>query len=686
MAIIILPPGSTENDLQIAINGADSGDIIEISSNIMFTGSVVIPTDRSLTIQSNTVNNWVLTQTSPNVRHFIVDGSLTLENITLNGGNIGGGIQVNIDANVTINTGTIIQNCSSVADGGGINNNGTLIMNDGLIFENDAFTGGGVHVDGGEFIMTGGAISNNEATTPANSGQGFGGGGVRLTNNATFNMSGNALISGNRVPAVGISGGGVTVTGGAEFIMTGGIIEYNWAYQDGSGVEINGFDSIFRMTGGEIRYNGMAAPNAVYTLSGGAVHIRSGGEFVMGSLFGGSQVPILHNNIVLNNGGGVGINTGTFIMNGGIIEYNVADSVLPGRGNGGGVRLNTALNIGIVGTFHMHGGEIRNNVSTTPSGGGGGVSVDSVLATSDLLSNLMISGGIIRDNIAHNNGGGVHILRSELSMNSGIISGNTARNGGGIYSSDSIVVISGNSEITNNAATYNGNGQGGGIYTDNFYNLTILGPFVRFANNRADFATAREPINDAVYMTHVLNMENNWTVPFLQGYNNFDINQNGPRVEVPNLEVLKSADTSEVSVGETLTYTIRVNNLGETQVNGVSVSDDLNLTLMGLVSGSVLVNGAPATYSFIGGRLTINIGTLAVGESVTITFQVEILAAAVGQEISNVTILHIPGLRDVYSNEVLIEVFDEENGCNDLVKIILLFLLIICRPKKKCCC
>jgi hypothetical protein len=100
--------------------------------------------------------------------------------------------------------------------------------------------GGGVHVNGGRFEMTGGTISSNAASI---------GGGVFVTNNGRFTMSGNSTISGNAAK----SGGGVLAYNGA-FTMTGGTISDNTATLDdgdGGGVYVAD-DATFSMSGGAV--------------------------------------------------------------------------------------------------------------------------------------------------------------------------------------------------------------------------------------------------------------------------------------------------------------------------------------------------------------------------------------------------------------------------------------------------
>jgi hypothetical protein len=122
--------------------------------------------------------------------------------------------------------------------------------------------GGGVHVNGGRFEMTGGTISGNEAS--------IGGGGVFVTNNGMFTMSGNSTISGNAAK----SGGGVLAYNGT-FEMSGGEISNN----DGGGVLL-ALGGTFKMSGTAVISNNTAITsgsgvyvdgNATFKMGGGAV-------------------------------------------------------------------------------------------------------------------------------------------------------------------------------------------------------------------------------------------------------------------------------------------------------------------------------------------------------------------------------------------------------------------------------
>ena len=168
--------------------------------------------------------------------------------------------------------------------------------------------GGGVYVDGGTFIMTGGTIYNSSAVSD--------GGSVYLTGGAVFTMTGGAI----QKCSVGYnSGGGVYVGAGCTFTMQDGVIENCIGGNSGFGAGVYVAGS-FLMTGGAIR--GCRIEDSA-SASGGGVYVTEKAAFRM---TGGS----IEDCFVWGLGGGVYVG-GTFEMTGGHIKNCSA------WGEGGGV-------------------------------------------------------------------------------------------------------------------------------------------------------------------------------------------------------------------------------------------------------------------------------------------------------------------------------------------------------------
>ena len=173
--------------------------------------------------------------------------------------------------------------------------------------------GGAVYVNGGNFTMYGGTISDSTARNAGVSGGT--GGGVYVDKNSKFIMSG-GTISNNTAS----SGGGVYVFQGGTFEMSGGTISNNTASSgSGGGVFVNGVGTKFTMSGGTISNNTASS-------SGGGVYVTMGTFEMSGN-------STISGNTASKNGGGVYVGSdggSTFIMHSGTISNNTAV-------NGGGV-------------------------------------------------------------------------------------------------------------------------------------------------------------------------------------------------------------------------------------------------------------------------------------------------------------------------------------------------------------
>jgi len=360
--------------------------------------------------------------------------------------------------------------------------------------------------------------------TITNAGASGGGGGVfggadsimRLAGNITHNSAMRSFLDDSDLLGVrigrpnGVGGGVLSVDG--YVTLRGGRIANNMAQTWGGGVAIeddDGFLGIsfgnatqrFWMHGGTIEHNSVPSYTATYGSFnwspvahipqdgfGGGVVIRNA-DFRM---FGGV---IQHNRAVY--GGGVylrgnwdhgfdwigfawGSNAAMRMM-GGYIQNNVAMRhvrPIPRRaGYGGGIRADVSSH------FHMYNGTIQNNHARR---GGGISSGDStpMYGVGQFGINpgqITQNGGVIRNNRAELDGGGIHLAGGRLGlavaasitrfdMNSGVIQGNMAgRNGGGIFSRDGARLYLGWGETGRPRAVIDGNiagSFGGGVWVD----------------------------------------------------------------------------------------------------------------------------------------------------------------------------------------------------------------------------
>ncbi len=161
-------------------------------------------------------------------------------------------------------------------DSGAKTYNGGVIAGGKFVNGSPTVYGGGGSVDGGTFIMRGGAIAGNRVSF---------GGGVSV-NGGTFVME-NGKVIGNYSD---YEGGGVYVNNGT-FTMMDGEISENYSISGGGGVKVSSSNGTFEMTSGTITNNG--------TSSNGS------GVAVYGTFKVSGAVNITGNKISSNRGGNV---------------------------------------------------------------------------------------------------------------------------------------------------------------------------------------------------------------------------------------------------------------------------------------------------------------------------------------------------------------------------------------------
>ncbi|MEU8175359.1 DUF11 domain-containing protein [Microbispora hainanensis] len=94
-----------------------------------------------------------------------------------------------------------------------------------------------------------------------------------------------------------------------------------------------------------------------------------------------------------------------------------------------------------------------------------------------------------------------------------------------------------------------------------------------------------------------------------------------------DLSVVKSADRTEVTVGETVTYRVTVANVGPNDATGVAVKDVLPANL-------AFLSSTPSTGTYAGGTWTV--GTLASGATATLVVRAK--ATAVAETVNTATV------------------------------------------------
>lgn len=366
----------------------------------------------------------------------------------------GGGVYVT-GGTANINGGAIDSNAVQVR-GGGLyvtgegEKKGEVKVSNGSIKKNtaglnesrpDVGRGGGVYLEGGDFTMTGGNITDNIAN--------YGGGGVYLAKGeGIFTLNGeNAIISHNTAT----SGGGIYLY--VNPYLNQGRIEGNIAKENGGGMYISDCPVMLEPEKDVFITGNKAAQNG----AGIYIHGSSGSSGSSGSLNSkvdavssatstqrvGLLVPDgfpgkIHftNNVAEESGGAVCVDVGRFYLE----SDNV--TVTGNRAkNGGGVAV-------LKGNFNISAGSIgENNGANIATENGGGVYVSD--------GEVWFKGGRMEYNHAKN-GGGAYIA-GNYSMTDGEVKSNTATNGGGIYVNDGTVTMYGG-KIDSNTSTESGGG------------------------------------------------------------------------------------------------------------------------------------------------------------------------------------------------------------------------------------
>jgi uncharacterized repeat protein (TIGR02543 family) len=246
-------------DLQTAIataeaNGVTTSTAIKLTHDIIYDGTVgkkgiEIPEGARIKLMSVEGGHYKIdaNQQSKVIHMGAQKSSLTLENITITGGNAigadtyGGGVSV-----------------------GSAENNCKLILNAGAkITRNTAYTGGGVRIYTGDLIMNGGEISHNEAVNKGN------GGGVYIgSSNAHFTMNDGKITNNNAA----MSGGGVNIGSKyAGFTMNGGEISDNTAKAgNGGGIYVSDYSKLDIPAKASVSFSGNTA-SKLYRLSDNVV-------------------------------------------------------------------------------------------------------------------------------------------------------------------------------------------------------------------------------------------------------------------------------------------------------------------------------------------------------------------------------------------------------------------------------
>lgn len=331
-----------------------------------------------------------------------------------------------------------------------INGENTYFCDNITIQNSRASNGGGVYVEKGNFIMTGGKIGTKDITITWSNGNITKypnvntttytyieniesiNGNIAERGGGIFVNSGNAIISGGLIGGnlSSGSGGGIIYSSSKNSVINGGTFFGNKAGENGGSVVIYK-DSILNFENGELTAN--------YTAS-------FCGLDVYGTLNMSGDAKLLWNSS-RNNGGGIGIEGGGIVnlSENAQISYNTAigsGEQETNRGNAGGIRVTGTLNVygGEISYNFANGYNLYNDDENEDTGNGGGI--QGTTDTRDGVRKAVINlyGGNISNNKASRNGGGIYLSSyadqesAAFELSGTDVNSNIANeNGGGIY-------------------------------------------------------------------------------------------------------------------------------------------------------------------------------------------------------------------------------------------------------------
>ena len=433
--IIELQGGAT---YPLSINGRDlNGGDLDLTNNITIRaiGEEPATIDASNLIERDRVID-VGQGTNITLENLIITGGQAEPSNSEGGQDLGGGIRIFSNSNVTILNSSIINNVALGQGGGIFNNTGsTLNLRDSEVSNNQSHKSGGGIINGGIFTIDNSIISSNQGNIDGLST--FGGGGIsNLSEGFGFSVIVNSVIENNISYGVGggIQNGDIDLTN--SFLIIGNSEIRNnetrgLSRSTGEGGGIYNTASLIidssRIT------NNIANINFDGVAHGGGIAILSGEVDI-------SETTI-SDNTTFGRGGGIHITGGNTTVTSSTISSNTADLPLVETFQGGG-----GVNNGLVssaGIFRLVNSTVSGNVTT---GDGGGINNTGV--RNDISQQTIIINSTIVNNTANidgdnsGSGGGVFNEQSNrLFVENTIIAGNFQS--GGNVESDAFGLING---------------------------------------------------------------------------------------------------------------------------------------------------------------------------------------------------------------------------------------------------
>lgn len=457
---------------------------------------------------------------------YISNGSIITDNMADGTSGSGGAILLDSAANLYVTNSEISLNTASRAGGAIESNTGgnTIIEINSSTFVGNSTgavpgNGGAIHItgagdanitqsifDGNVAASEGGALWNGNGSMAinrslfinniANGNDATNGGGALFNLRGTMTISDSTQIEYNQALGTSGSGGGIFNDSAATLVINNSFIRHNIANRAGGGIE----DQSGSLT--TMLLNSMVLDsNTVNTNpgNGGGLHITGAGNVIIS---GGRA----NGNIAGAEGGALWNGTGAMSVSDFVIDGNLANGSDSDQGGAGIYNLKGMLTI--VNT------QIINNRADSGSASGGGILIDSGagldMRNSTVSNNFAKrAGGGIEDNsgsstiltlsnvnISNNsasampgNGGGVHITGAgNMTITAGIVSNNTAAaEGGGLWNGSGSMTVEG-TLISNNIAQGKDPDQGGGGIYNLSGNLIVNNSIIK--GNAVDSASA----------------------------------------------------------------------------------------------------------------------------------------------------------------------------------------------------
>ena len=285
--------------------------------------------------------------------YFIMQDNATVSgNTTRYLNNSGGGIRFSGSGNFIMRGNATVSGNSSNDGGGGISfsGGGNFSMRDNASVSGNTTRGGlrgggGIFFSGiGNFTMQDNAVvsgntSGDDVGVYGLHARGGSGGGISFDGSGNFTMRDNASVLGNtarnNMNMGGATGGGVSFSGGGNFTMRDNAsvsdnIAHNGNRNFIGGARDGGGGGVFFRGGNFIMQDNAVVSGNTSSSSNERAWSGGGGVFVSGVTFTMQNSASVSGNINGGDGGGMFIQHGTFIMEGGTISGNTNS----GRGGG----------------------------------------------------------------------------------------------------------------------------------------------------------------------------------------------------------------------------------------------------------------------------------------------------------------------------------------------------------------